>query len=111
MSSVNSSSKSNINVPLGGLVVSWYLGDDPNTITTKTGDVKTIVDLRDPTRLSRSITIWLDGDGAALEGVKPGAVITLHLESIRSGSGRNELAAEVDRPQVEAAFEVARKRA
>lgn len=111
MSNSRSSSTNNVQVPLGGLAVSWYLGDDPSTIKTKAGDVRTVIDLRDPTRLSRSISIWLDGDGKALEAVKPGAVITLHLESVRSGSGRNELVAEVDRAQVEAAFEIARQQA
>jgi len=105
------SSTNNVQVPLGGLVISWYLGDDPNTIKTKAGDVRTVIDLRDPSRLSRSISIWLDGDGQILEGVKPGTVITLHVESVRSGAGRNELVAEVDRAQVEAAFEIARQQA
>lgn len=103
-----SSSTSNVNVPLGGLAVSWFLGDDPSTITTKAGDVRTVIELRDPARLSRSVAIWLDGDGKEFEGVRPGAVISLHLESVRSGRGRGELVAEVDRPQVEAAFKQAR---
>jgi len=109
MSERKSSSTGNINATLGGLVVSWYLGDDPKTITTKAGDVRTVVELRDPSRLSRSICIWLDGDGEALEGVRPGSVVTLHLESVRSGRGRGELVAEVKRAQVEAAFEKARQ--
>lgn len=107
--STDKSSSTNITNPLGGLAISWYLGDDPNTIKTKTGDVRTVIELRDPSRLSRSISIWLDGEGSAFEGVRPGAVISLHLESVRSGRGRSELVAEVDRSQVENAFKIARQ--
>ena len=109
MNTNKSSSTSNVNVPLGGLAISWYLGDDATTITTKSGDVRTVIELRDPARLSRSIAIWLDGEGEAFEGVRPGAVISLHLESVRSGRGRGELVADVSRSQVEAAFEQARQ--
>ena len=109
MNTNKSSSTSNVNVPLGGLAISWYLGDDPSTITTKNGDVRTVIELRDPARLSRSISIWLDGEGEAFDGVRPGALITLHLESVRSGRGRGELVADVSRSQVEAAFEQARQ--
>lgn len=111
MSRNENHSKNNVQTPLGGLTVSWYLGDDPKTITTKAGDVRTIIELRDPQRLSRSISIWIDGDGESLKGVKPGAVISLHLESARSGRGRNELVGEVERASVEAAFEWAREQA
>lgn len=111
MSNKENNSTNNVPYPLGGLAISWYLGDDPKTITTKNGDVRTIIELRDPMRLARSISIWMDGDDEALQGVRPGAVISLHLSSARSGQGRNELVAEVERPSVEAAFERAREQA
>jgi hypothetical protein len=33
----------------GGLSLTWILCDNPRTITTKTGDRRTLVELRDPT--------------------------------------------------------------
>lgn len=107
--SKGSTTNSNVQNPVGGLVVNWLLGDDPTTIKTKSGEVRTVIELRDPARLSRSITIWLDGEGDALNGVRPGSLIAIHLQGVRSGGGRGELVAEVDRQRVEAAFAQARQ--
>ncbi|HEU4656363.1 MAG TPA: hypothetical protein VFR97_02505 [Capillimicrobium sp.] len=90
--------------PTGGLVVAWLLGDDPKTIRTRDGQEKTIIELRDPRRLSNSIVIWLEGAAGDLSRVQPGAVIQLHVESVRSGRARGELVASVSREAVETAF-------
>ncbi len=105
----NEVSETLVQPPLGGLTITWLLADDPRTIKTKTGDVRTVIELRDPRRLSSSISIWLDGDGDAFAGVPPNTYLTLHLKSARSGKGRGELVGSVERPVVEKAFEVARE--
>lgn len=104
-----SSTSKNPSIPqVGGLSVTWYLGDEPNTFTNKAGEVKTVVELRDPARLANSITIWLDGDGSKLAGVVPGTLVSIHLTSVRSGRGRSELVANVEPATVEEAFNRAR---
>jgi hypothetical protein len=40
--------------------------------------------------------------------VAPGSIISLHLESVRSGRGRGELTATVSRDVVESAFSQSR---
>jgi hypothetical protein len=106
----NKSSTSNTENPrvYGGMTIAWLLGDEPKAITTKTGDVRTVIELRDPKRLSNSITIWLDGDAKAFELVSPGVAIALHVEGLRAGKGRGELVATVERAVVEEAFRRAR---
>lgn len=88
----------------GGIVVAWLLGDDPKTIKTREGQEKTIVELRDPRRLSNSIVIWLDGPAGALTRAQPGSVIHLRVDGVRSGRARGELVASVSREAVESAF-------
>jgi hypothetical protein len=71
----NKSSTSNTENPrvYGGMTLAWLLGEEPRAVTTKTGDVRTVIELRDPKRLSNSITIWLDGDAKAFEHVSHAA--------------------------------------
>ena len=47
-------------------LLTWLLGDDPRTITTKADEKRTVVELRDPARLSQSLVIWLDGAAETL---------------------------------------------
>lgn len=89
---------------VGGLHLAWLLADDPRTITTKDGSQRTVVELRDPRRLSQSLVIWLDGEVGHLANLQPGALVQLHVESVRSGRSRGELVANVSREAVEAAF-------
>jgi hypothetical protein len=102
--------ESNPKVPanMGGLVVQWLLADDPSSFTTKAGEVRTVIELRDPTRLGKSLVIWLEGDSQSFKNVPPGSYISLRLESVRSGKGRGELIADVSREAVETAFQSAR---
>jgi hypothetical protein len=94
--------------PAGGLHLAWLLADDPRTITTKDGAKRTVVELRDPRRLSQSLVLWLGGEVGSLAGVQPGALIQLHVEKVRAGRSRGELVGEVRREVVEAAFTHAR---
>jgi hypothetical protein len=89
---------------IGGLALTWLLGDDPRTITTKTGEKRTVIELRDPARLSQSLVIWLDGEAESLPRLATGTSVSLHVESVRSGRGRGELVATVSRQAVAAAF-------
>lgn len=89
---------------LGGLTVCWLLGDDPRAITTKNGERRTVIELRDPARLSHSMVLWLDGEADAFAGLKPGTPLALHVRSVRSGRARGELVADADRETVPAAF-------
>jgi hypothetical protein len=89
---------------LGGLHLAWLLADDPRTITTKEGAKRTVVELRDPRRLSQSLVLWLDGEVGNLAGLQPGTLVQLHVESVRSGRSRGELVGNVQRAAVEAAF-------
>jgi hypothetical protein len=93
----------------GGLSLTWILCDNPRTITTKTGDRRTLVELRDPRRLSNSIVIWLDGDAEGLSPVTPGTPVTVLVESVRSRSREQlrELVGNATREAVEAAFALA----
>lgn len=92
----------------GGFHLSWLLGDDPRTVTTKNGDTRTVVELRDPARLSSSLVLWLDADGEQFQGVPPNTPISLHVKSVRSGRGRGELLGDADPTAVAAAFAAAR---
>ncbi len=96
---------------MGGLVVQWLLADDPSSFTTKAGEVRTVIELRDPARLGKSLVIWLEGDSQPFENVPPGTYISLRLESVRSGNARGELIADVSREAVQAAFQSARSSA
>ena len=96
MTNQSSTPKNPSNPQVGGLSVTWYLGDDPNTFTNKAGEVKTVVELRDPALLANSITIWLDGDGSKLAGVGPGTLVSIHLTSLSSVCGCGELVANVE---------------
>lgn len=89
---------------VGGLHIAWLLADDPRTITTKDGSKRTVVELRDPRRLSQSLILWLDGPAGPLVGAQPGLMVQLHVESIRAGRSRGELVGNADRSAVEAAF-------
>jgi hypothetical protein len=93
----------------GGLLVEWVLADDPSTFTTKKGNVMTVIELRDPTRLGKSLVIWLEGDGEAFAGVARNSLITLRVDAVRSGDKRGELLADVTREAVEASFARARQ--
>lgn len=94
---------------VGGLTLTWLLGDDPRTITTKAGDKRTVVELRDPARLSQSLVIWLDGEAESLPKLSTGTPISLHVDSVRSGRARGELVASVARQALESAFARARE--
>jgi hypothetical protein len=89
--------------------LTWLLGDVPRTVTTRAGEKRTIVELRDPARLSQSLVIWLDGDVAGLPDLRIGTPISLHVEAVRSGRARGELVATVSREAVVAAFSRARE--
>lgn len=89
---------------LGGLHIAWLLADDPRTITTKDGTQRTVVELRDPRRLSQSLVLWLDGPCGPLAGTQPGTMIQLHVDSVRAGRSRGELVGNIERAAVEAAF-------
>lgn len=90
---------------LGGLSLTWYLADEPRAITTKDGKDMTVLELRDPRRLANSLVIWLDGlMSPPLQQVLPNTLISVHVESVRSGRARGELVARASREAVEAAF-------
>ena len=93
---------------VGGFTLTWLLGDVPRTITTKTGEKRTVIELRDPARLSHSLAIWLDGEADALPSVATGTAISMHVAGVRSGKARGELVADVSRDGVIAAFDRAR---
>lgn len=93
----------------GGLTLTWLLGDDPRTITTKGVDKRTVIELRDAARLSQSLVIWLDGEADGLPELRTGTPVALHVESVRSGRGRGELVANVSREAIVAAFARARE--
>jgi len=88
----------------GGLHLQWLLADDVRTIKTKSGEEKTVLELRDPRRLSQSLVVWLDGPAGPLSGHQPGTVVQLHVESVRSGRARGELMGNASRASVEASF-------
>lgn len=98
---------------LGGFSLSWLLAGPVRSYTSKaTGQRRTLVELCDPNRLKRSITIFLDGEaGPKLETMPPRSLITLHVEELKPGSGRDEFIATVERAAVEAAFDRARREA
>jgi hypothetical protein len=89
----------------GGLTVTWILGDDPRTITTKEGEKRTVLELRDPRRLSNSLVIWLDGEAESLPTIAPGTLVTVHVQSVRSGRARGELVGSTTREAVEKALD------
>lgn len=92
---------------LGGFTLSWLLAGPARSYTSKaSGKRRTLIELCDPNRLKRSITIFLDGEaGPKLEAVPPRSLITLHVEELQPGSGRGEFIASVERSAVETAFE------
>lgn len=91
---------------VGGLTLTWYLADQPRTVQTKAGKEMTVLELRDPRRLANSLILWLDGPATGvLEQVPPNTLVSLHVESVRSGRARGELIGQVaSREVVEAAF-------
>jgi hypothetical protein len=94
----------------GGVSLTWLLADEPRTITTKTGEKRTVLELRDPRRLGNSLVVWLDGEADDLPQVAPGAAVTLHVQSVRGGRARGELVASVSRAVVSAALAQAGER-
>ncbi|MBX6369891.1 MAG: hypothetical protein IRZ04_18060 [Rhodospirillales bacterium] len=91
--------------PVGGVVVNWLLAAPARTFTSKTtGEPKTVIELRDPSRLSNSLVVFLDGSAGTLGAVQPRTPIALRLDEVRAGRGRGELIGVVAREAVEAAF-------
>lgn len=92
---------------LGGYTISWLLAGPVRSYTSKaSGQRRTLIELCDPQRLKRCITIFLDGEaGPKLEAVPARSVITLHVDELKAGRAHGELIATVDRSAVEAAFE------
>lgn len=92
---------------LGGFTLSWLLAGPVRSYTSKaSGQRRTLIELCDPQRLKRCVTVFLDGEaGPKLEAVAARSVITLHVEELNAGNARGELIARVDRAAVEAAFE------
>lgn len=89
----------------GGVTVSWLLAAPVRSFDSKRdGRRRTVVELRDPSRLGNSLVVFLDGDADKLEAVQPGALVTLHVEEVRSGQGRGELIGTASREAVERAF-------
>lgn len=89
----------------GGVIVMWLLAAPVRSFKSKSsGETKTVVELRDPIRLSNSLTVFLDGDAGELEKVAPRSMITLRVDEVRPGRGRGELIGSVSREAVEAAF-------
>lgn len=89
---------------VGGIFLTWLLGDEPRTITTKTGDKRTVVEFRDPQRLSQSLVLWLDGEADSLPTLAPGAPVKLHVQSVRSGRARGELVGDMSHAALSASF-------
>jgi hypothetical protein len=92
---------------LGGFTLSWLLAAPVRSYTAKaTGKRRSLIELCDPQRLKRCITIFLDGEaGPKLESVPVQTVITLHVTELAAGDRRGELIATADRSAVEGAFE------
>jgi len=91
----------------GGLTVEWLLAAPVRSFVSKTsGKTKTVVELRDPTRLGNSLVVFLDGEAAGLARIEPSTIGTLHVEEVRSGQGRGELIGTATRKDVEQAFGV-----
>jgi hypothetical protein len=91
----------------GGLTVAWLLAAPVRSFDSKKdGNRRTVIELRDPTRLGNSLVVFLDGDAGKLASVQPSTVVTLHVEEVRSGQGRGELVATATREAVERAFGV-----
>lgn len=89
---------------VGGARFAWLLGEAPYSITTKTGQRRTVLTLHDPDRLTRTLAIWLDGEAEELPVVKPRTPVVIHVESVRAGKARGELIASVSREAVVAAL-------
>jgi hypothetical protein len=90
---------------VGGLVVSWVLGQPVRGyVSKKTSTPGTIVELRDPARLGNSLTVFLDGEPGALASIAPNTLVTLRLESVSAGRRYGELTGRASRVAVEAAF-------
>ena len=96
--------------PSGGLTVSWLLASPARSFTSKQTDtVKTVVELRDPRRLSNALVVFPRREEGPLAAVEPGSVVTLHVDEVRGGRNRGELVATVSRETVEAAFAASRR--
>lgn len=93
----------NAAIDRGGLHINWKLGDDPRPVNTKAGP-RTIVELRDPSRLSRSIVLWLDIAPEDLPAVKCGSYIALRLNSANPSQFPGQLTGDVDTQALIAAF-------
>lgn len=89
---------------VGGARFAWELGEEPRSITTKTGERRTILTLHDPERLTHTLVIWLDGTTDGLPVVKPRSPVVIHVDGVRAGKVRGELVASVSREAVVAAL-------
>lgn len=92
--------------PSGGVeFIGWVLGGPASSFVSKaTGEPKSVIELRDPSRLRNSLVIFLDGEPGALAQVEANTVVTLRVDEVRKGASRGELIADVGREAVEAAF-------
>jgi hypothetical protein len=91
--------------PLGGVHVEWIVSQPAREYTSKAdGATRTVVELRDPSRLGNSITLFLDGPAGDLAKVAANATVRLRLEEVRPGRGRGELVGSANREDVDAAF-------
>lgn len=89
----------------GGLTVRWLLAAPVRSFDSKKdGNRRTVIELRDPTRLGNSLVVFLDGDAGELASVQPSTAVTLHVQEVRSGQNRGELVATTSREAVERAF-------
>jgi hypothetical protein len=70
----------------------------------KSGEDRTLVELRDPERLSQAIVLWLDGAADSLADLPPRSAVAIRVESLRAGRTRGELVGEASRDAVVEAF-------
>ncbi|HVM16416.1 MAG TPA: hypothetical protein VM290_02395 [Gaiellaceae bacterium] len=94
----------------GGLTVNnWLLVSEARSFVSKRDNqTRTVVELRDPSRLSSSLVLFLDGEPGPLAAVPINSRVTLRVDEVRSGRGRGELVGSVSRAAVEQAFSSAR---
>jgi hypothetical protein len=89
----------------GGIeLLGWVVADEIRSfVSAKRGEL-TVIELRDPSRLAQSTTLFLEGPAGSLAQVKPGRRVLLRVDALRPGRGRGELTAVVEREAVESAF-------
>jgi hypothetical protein len=89
----------------GGLTVSWLLASPVRSFVSKRDDQpRTVVELRDPARLSSSLVFFLDGEPGRLASLPVNSRVTVRVDEVRSGRGRGELVGSVSRAALEEAF-------